>query len=396
MSAEAFYSELPSHQDFDTGNLHDDFVPVPEDWVVVAADIVRSRDAINDGRYKQVNMVGAAVIAAVLNELGQDQVPFVFGGDGAVLVVPASQAEAAAVAVSGVVSLAREVMQLELRGAAIPVADIRRQGGDVRIRKYQLSPGNHLAMIVGDGLLIADRILKDPDAVRPFALKETVRAPVLDGLSCRWDPLPAQNGRIVSLILKPTGNVLLSDVLEEVSGAIGINPYRDDEKIRLAEKPRLRFRFPPRGLGLEVRFTSHGHRLKGYLMGIFESLVFLYGYTTGRRFGPFEPKKYIKELGLNTDHRKLGDSLQLVLDLSVAQLSALEVLLEKLADEGRAVYGLHVSDAAIMTCFLQDLEHNKHIHFIDGSGGGLSMAATDFKARIAALGEDNPSYAPIA
>ncbi|MGS4885180.1 DUF3095 family protein [Roseibium sp. MB-4] len=383
MSAEDFYSELPSCQDFKSDNIRNDFIPVPEDWVVLTADIVRSRDAINAGRYKHVNMVGAAVIAAVLNKIDRERVPFVFGGDGAVVVVPEADKKLAAEAIAGVVALARDVVDLELRAASIPVADIRKRGGDIKVRKYCLSPGNHLAMIIGDGLLIADRILKDPQAVKPYALAASSDDPVLSGLSCRWEPLDAQNGHIVSVILKPATDESLPEIIEGLAGGLGFNPLTDDEKLRLAEGPRLKFRFPPRTLSLEASFGSPGRWLKGYLMGIVESLFFMYGYFTGRRVGPFEPKKYIKELSLNTDHRKLGDSLQLVLDLTPDQLTAVKTYLESQSKADQLVYGLHVSDSALMTCFVQDVSNNQHIHFVDGANGGLSLAAIDFKKRLA-------------
>jgi hypothetical protein len=383
MSAEDFYSELPSCQDFKSDNIRNDFIPVPQDWVVLTADIVRSRDAINAGRYKHVNMVGAAVIAAVLNKVDRDRVPFVFGGDGAVVVVPEADRKLAEAAIAGVVALARDVVDLELRAASIPVADIRKRGGDIKVRKYCLSPGNHLAMIIGDGLLIADRILKDPEAVKAYALAASSDDPVLSGLSCRWEPLDAQNGHIVSVILKPATDESLPQIIEGLAGGLGFNPLTDDEKLRLAEGPRLKFRFPPRTLSLEASFGSPGRWLKGYLMGIVESLFFMYGYYTGRRAGPFEPKKYIKELSLNTDHRKLGDSLQLVLDLTPDQLSAVKTYLESQSKADKLVYGLHVSDSALMTCFVQDVSNNQHIHFVDGANGGLSLAAIDFKKRLA-------------
>jgi hypothetical protein len=73
--------------------------------------------------------------------------------------------------------------------------------------------------------------------------------------------------------------------------------------------------------------------------------------------------------------------LQLVLDLSPDQLAALKAELRALAQKGQVKYGIHVSDTALMTCFVQGVADNQHIHFIDGADGGLAMAAADFKAR---------------
>ncbi|WP_428644423.1 DUF3095 family protein [Roseibium sp.] len=386
MSADNFYSELPSFSDFSSVSALADYRPVPDDWYVLAADIVRSQDAVAAGRYKEVNMVGAAVIAAVLNRLGSDRIPFVFGGDGAMLVVPAGDVVAGREVLAGVVDLARQVMELELRAAVIPLAHIREQGGDIRVRKYRLSSGNHLAMIMGDGLAIADRILKDPEAVKPFALTDREAAlPPLDGLSCRWEPLPARNGYIASLIIKPTGRKPLTDIMAAMAEEIGFNPLTDDARATLADKDHLNFRFPPRRLGLEVRLVHARHLLKGWARVTVENLVFVLGYFTGWRIGPFQAGRYLKELSLNTDHRKLGDSLQLVLDLSGEQLGAVKKVLGSAFEAGELVYGLHVSDTALMTCFVEDIGKGRHIHFVDGADGGLSVAAAEFKLRQAAL-----------
>lgn len=386
VSADDFYSELPSFSDFSAVGVLGEYRPVPDDWYVLAADIVRSTDAVAAGRYKDVNMIGAAIIAAVLNQVGRERVPFVFGGDGAMLVVPAKHIDAAREALAGVVDLARQIMELELRAAAIPVAVLRARGGDVRVRKYQLSPGNHLAMILGDGLAIADQILKNPEQVVPFAVSfEESELPPLEGLSCRWEPLPAQQGHIVSLILKPAVGRTLPEVMQDLAGQLGFNPLTDDNEVRLAERKRLAFRFPPSGLRREVAMAFAGSPVRGWLQSLVECVFFVVGYTTGWRIGPFDPKRYIKELSLNTDHRKVGDSLQLVLDLTPEQLSAVKSHLEKAFAAGELVFGLHVSDSALMTCFVEDIGNSRHIHFVDGADGGLSMAAAEFKQRQAQL-----------
>lgn len=386
MSANEFYSELPSFSDFSTVGDLADYRPVPDDWYVLAADIVRSSDAVAQGRYKEVNMVGAAAIAAVLNRIGSDRVPFVFGGDGAMLLVPKHDVEAACDALAGVVGLARQVMELELRAAAIPVSHLRVLGGDVRVRKYRLSPGNHLAMILGDGLAIADRILKDQEKSRPFAISIPDAAlPPLDGLSCRWEPLPSQNGHIVSLIVKPSGRIPMQDILRGLADKLGYDPSTDDSRVRLADKSRLRFRFPPTGTRHEVRLGSPGRHFRGRAKALLEAVVFMISYHTGWRIGPFDPKRYFPELGLNTDHRKVGDSLQLVLDMTPEQLGRVEEYLKAGYAAGDLVYGLHVSASALMTCFVEDISNSRHIHFVDGADGGFSFAAAEFKKRQAEM-----------
>ncbi|AXS39583.1 DUF3095 family protein [Breoghania sp. L-A4] len=385
MPSDDFYLELKSFAKLSALGELAAYEPVPTDWVVLVADIVRSGEAVKAGRYKQVNLVGAAVISAVLNKLGRDRIPFIFGGDGAVLLVPARDAQAGADALAGVADMAARDMDLELRHAAIPVAHLRAQGTDVRLRKYALSPGNFLAMAVGGGLELADRILKDPALQAPFRIERPVHAaPLLEGLSCRWDPVPSRRGRIVSLILRPSADLYLSSILAEIQEATGFNPLSEAPEDALVQPTELKFRLRPSSLAQEIRLLAAAQGLvPSAVRVVLQSFGFLWGYMTGLRIGPFEAKRYLDELSRNTDHRKLDDSLRLVLDLSPAQLDALTRYLAQAYDAGRLVYGLHVSDAALMTCFVTDIADGRHIHFIDGGDGGLSMAGADYKRRAA-------------
>jgi hypothetical protein len=84
-SVDRFLATVPSFARF--GQILDPqlYAALPDDWVVGLADVVSSTQAIEAGHYKNVNMAGAAVIAAVSNALGNAPYPFVFGGDGASL-----------------------------------------------------------------------------------------------------------------------------------------------------------------------------------------------------------------------------------------------------------------------------------------------------------------------
>ena len=76
-----FYQTIDVLSDFERLASSDVYTPLPEDWVVGAADIVGSIQAIHQGRYKVVNTVGAAVISAQINTLKGFEFPFAFGGD---------------------------------------------------------------------------------------------------------------------------------------------------------------------------------------------------------------------------------------------------------------------------------------------------------------------------
>src|SRR5436190_7252123 len=112
---DSFYAGVPVFRGFE--RLMDPalYVAVPEDWSVGVADIVQSTAAIAAKRYKDVNMAGAAVIAAVTNALDQREFPFVFGGDGASFAVALSDLALAQEAMAATAAWVRDDLGLTMR-----------------------------------------------------------------------------------------------------------------------------------------------------------------------------------------------------------------------------------------------------------------------------------------
>ena len=77
-SSALFYANLTAFDDFTSVAEVENYTPAPDDWFVVIADIQGSTPAIEAGRYKDVNMIGAACINAVLNVCTQDEIPYSF------------------------------------------------------------------------------------------------------------------------------------------------------------------------------------------------------------------------------------------------------------------------------------------------------------------------------
>ncbi|TGV62675.1 DUF3095 family protein, partial [Mesorhizobium sp. M00.F.Ca.ET.158.01.1.1] len=90
---------------------------------------------------------------------------------------------------------------LTLRAAIVPIKDIRAQGLDVRVARFQASEAAFYAMFAGGGGSWAEAEMKagryriDP---APAGAR-----PDLTGLSCRWNPIEARHGEIVSIIAVP-------------------------------------------------------------------------------------------------------------------------------------------------------------------------------------------------
>ena len=111
-SSQRFLDSLASFDRFvgvaDAAN----YKPLPDGWWLATADIVGSTKAIAAGRYKAVNMAGASVISAVLNTLGHRNIPFVFGGDGALVAIPGGDVAKTRTALAAVQTWAAEELGL--------------------------------------------------------------------------------------------------------------------------------------------------------------------------------------------------------------------------------------------------------------------------------------------
>lgn len=365
------------------------YVPIPDDWFVALSDVVRSTAAIEQGRYRAVNFAGAAAITAVRNALPGVDVPFVFGGDGASLLVRPEDRGTVEAVLSQTVTWVGEALNLDLRAALIPISAVRAAGRDLRVARYRASVQVDYAMFSGGGLAWAEAAMKRGLYSVPPAPRGA--RPDLTGLSCRFAPVPASEGIVLSLIVVPCPNVdrtslhtVLSDLIEavEASPAMG-RPLPE-------QGPRMR---PPwAGLGTEARAAGP---LAGSL-ALRSALLFTKRcwsfalFRSGLPVGPFSPRAYGRELAANADFRKYDDGLRLTVACPSATVDAIETQLAAAMRAGLVRYGLHKQDSAIVTCISPSPLSADHLHFVDGASGGYACAALQLK-RVEDEQSEHPS-----
>ena len=382
-STEDFYQRLTPIETFNACLDDAAYTPFPNDWTVLMSDVRDSTEAIANGEYKSVNMVGAATITAVLNACPGVDLPFVFGGDGGTIIVPPSLRRQSEKALHGLRAHCRDVFALDLRVGSIPVAELTAAAQPLLVCKYQLSPGNHLGFLSGPGHAYATDILKSP-ASEIDSLPPDMPMPELTGLSCRWEPLESQHGCILTLSVAPettnAGKPIIppAEVIAALTRILD-GDMRSSAPARLAN---LRFKWPPKGLGIEAAaHAGLGGRVRAYMTALASSVGQLIAERLRIRMGDYDPKTYHAEMIANTDYRKLDGIVRLVLDVTPEQADAIDAYLEGQHRAGRLHYGVHRASAALMTCLVSSLADGRHIHFIDGADGGHTLAALDMKRR---------------
>jgi Protein of unknown function (DUF3095) len=385
-----FYAKLPTIADFAAAVRPENHTPLPDDWVVGFSDVVGSTKAIEQGRYKAVNMVGAGVIAAVANSIHRRSFPFVFGGDGASFAVSQADAEVASRALQAMAAYSEDEFKLQLRVAVAPVHAIRAAGGDIRVTRYEASPDCAYAMFSGGGLSWFERQAKGG----AFLLERAPPGilPDLSGLSCRWGLAPAKHGIILSAMVAPLGSdprfsALLDDIVRFVATV--------EDSGRPVTMESLQPGPTRQAIGFEalVTRTSGVARWSAWLTS---ALLYALGYTAYRlrlKTRDFDMNTYMAGITTNADFRKFDDGLRLTLDCTPTFADELERRLDAAA--AYAQYGTFRQTKALMTCFVPTTENLGgagpketgglgHIHFVDGAGGGYTMAAKAMKHRGAA------------
>ena len=67
MSNKYFYKNLPEFTNLKEISKKEHYKNLPDDWYIIATDIKDSTQAIELGKYKDVNMMGALTIISILN-----------------------------------------------------------------------------------------------------------------------------------------------------------------------------------------------------------------------------------------------------------------------------------------------------------------------------------------
>lgn len=371
-----FYEDITPVADFGRVLDQSAYRALPEDWWVGVTDVVESTAAIAAGRYKAVNLAGAAAISAVINALGHQGFPFAFGGDGAQFAVPASDASAARDALTRTAAWVRDDLHLDLRVALIPVADIRKAGVDVQVARYSASSALDYAMFSGGGIRWAETELKAGRIGLEPAAPDA--RPDLTGLSCQWGPVRARNGAILSIIVRPN---------EAVPGPAYAAATAD--LLKILNKEKQYNPMPSRGpdLGWPLGSAELMGRLVGSkapraarrLRAIFQTLVLSAMFRLRLKLGPFDSAHYRRMVSANTDFQKYDDGLYLTVDCGAAVAREIEELLGAAQAKGVLTYGLHRQKEAMMTCIVPSITADSHLHFLDGGGGGYASAAAQLK-----------------
>lgn len=356
------------------------YEPVPDDWLIALTDVAGSTVAIEEGRYKDVNAIAVASIIAMLNETPDVEIPFVFGGDGATMLIPPQIVNAAWHALLGSQKVAADSFNLKLRIGIISVGEVRAAGYDVRVAKLYISENYQQAVFAGGGLAYAEKIIKDPIYGEKYTLDVPGEYPAnFAGFECRWNKIPGKMGETVSLLVSVVSsdadsrNRIYREVLMEIDTIYGDSDARNPISARNMQLALLPGMFRTEA---KIRYgeTSRRRLLRMAIMTNFARLWMLFNIAG---WG-----KYKRLFVATTDTEKFDDILRMTISGTAAQREQLTRFLEAKRKQGELFYGIHTSPYALVTCIIFNY-FGRQVHFVDGADGGYTVAAKAMKQQMA-------------
>ncbi len=373
-----FYTELQSIDNIAqiTDTRH--YVDVPTNWLIALTDVAGSTKAIEAGRYKDVNSIAAASISAILNIVPYD-IPFVFGGDGATILIPPDVEAEVRDALIATHHLARDQFRLDLRVGMIPVQDVLASGHPIRVAKLKMSLNFQQAIFTGGGISEAERMLKNPAQTNTYLLQTDVPGEAnYQGFECRWNSIRGPYDEVVSLMVQAIAEdeveqrTTYQEVIrriEEIYGDLAKRHPITTQNMHLVMNP-----FNLKNEAKVVHQTTDIRRLLKMLKGSLKAQIGMW-FKVGQ-WGTY------KDVFVGaTDNEKFDDTLRMIISGNKAQSKLLREFLEAQNSEGKLVFGIQKSSHSLVTCIIFDY-FGRQVHFVDGANGGYALAALEMKNQL--------------
>ena len=415
---------------------------LPGSWSVVITDVVGSTRAIEEGRYRIVNSLGAACIIAAVNAARSPHdlrgFPFVFGGDGTTLLLPAPFVPRVLRSLAELRTRARKNMDLEMRVGCVPMADLIGAGHSItvglldqckmrncicrgRYQEMESSCAGFVPVLRGTGLEVAEQWVKGSSKyevadvsqgaetdlsldgiggrVSRDATPEESRGrqaekikQLIDGLFCPLKPFETtkgEDGTMLAVLAVPLGGVeqqietwleIQRFISSALSDPIPIHPALMAEQAGMGKAG-----IPQYDVSVVASLSKKSWGARAWenmkLSAKFNGLMKLMMLCC---VPPEAKADMAKVMATHTDWFKIDGALRMVLNLSAQECAAVLKFLEKLHEDGRICYGFHKDRFAQVTCYVPADGGHNHFHMVDVCSGGYCAASVQLKQQLKA------------
>jgi hypothetical protein len=153
------------------------------------------------------------------------------------------------------------------------------------------------------------------------------------------------------------------------------------------QKENIRRHWIPKTWRLEAQFFKNSSSViqvvKHYLATLFAQVMTKFVFVFDRNNSMTgQPSVYEKDMLMQSDWLKFNGALYLVVDMTGSEFAVFEKTLNEMEAAGDILFGVQRCTAALVVCHLDGQSQKKHFHFVDGSDGGLTIAATRLKEKL--------------
>ena len=356
------------------------FTEIPTTWHVVVVDIQNSTQAVANGKHHQVNLTATGAIISVLNLVRKEkqatELPYFFGGDGATFIVPTLYLDKIIGTLENYSLHIKRNANLTLRVGHVSVAYLKTEKATLKIAKHQLTQQLSIPFVLGNGLKKAEQIIKDNfEENEPKLFEKDLLN--LEGMECRWkriDPNQTQN-KVVCLLLDAVNETdqrhLYREIIAQMDALFGTFNSRQPIKSN-----KLQLNFNILTIWEEMKITLVNQNWFYLMKNWLSTLI-------GKFYLNLSPngKQYLQQIGQLSHTFMLDGMINTIFTGSQDKIDLFIDYLNGLEQDKKLIYGIHITHASVMSCYVVDRKTN-HCHFVDGTEGGYTSAAKMFKIKL--------------
>ena len=357
------------------------FSDVPGNWFIIIADVKNSTEAVNAGKHNDVNLVAAGSLIAALNiaKKYKAEIPFFFGGDGGTILVPEELLKDVLNALAAHNANIKNNFDMEMHVGYMSIEEILHTGHFIKIAKVQIDVSFQKAVIIGGGLHYAEQQIKN--SLQEDSNKEDDIELDLTGLECRWDKIkpPSEENEVVCYLVEATEPENQLKVYGEVMQQIE-NIYGDIKQRNPLSIDRLKLLISVDKIRKEMLVKYGKWKLRYFIDSFAETLLGRYYFRYNWQMKDIKGQEYIAQIISQADTLTIDGRINTIITGKRDKRLRLITYLSDQEKAGKLIYGHHISKESIMTCYIEN-RNTKHIHFVDGSDGGYTEAAKEFKMK---------------
>ena len=360
-----------------------DFSELPNTWHVVVVDVKNSTKAVDEGKHHQINLTATGAIISVLNTIRKEkkniEIPYFFGGDGATFIIPTILLNKITLVLENYSLHIKKNIDLILRVGHISITELSEKKAYLKIAKHQLTDQLAIPIILGNGLKKAEEIIKNTfTVIEDIHFKKDLLN--LEGMECRWKEInPRQTQKKVICLLLDTVNendqrAIYRDVLTKMDTIFGTFNNRQPIKSK-----NLKLNFSISKIWEEMKVTLANNNIKYLLKNWFKTLIGKWYFNMSE-----DGKQYLNQIGQLSHTFMLDGMINTIFTAEQPKIDLFTTYLNQLEKENKIIYGIHITHASVMSCYVLDRK-TKHAHFVDGTEGGYTSAAKMFKVKMKTL-----------